>query len=710
MTGSVTHSQIEFLEGRIAPAGLITVTFNNGALELTSDNGAHSFGITALDATTVQLLGTDGTVFHMEGAMDSDSVILTTPIKSLSVTLGSDADQLSVAGLNVGGDIAIDLGGGNNALRFDTITAKRGLEIKGGAAGDDIKIQGGASFVKKDLVLDLGEGENRFDPQSALLDVGGSLTYTGGAGVDSISLSGSLKVKGSAAFNWGAGTNSFGTQVILISNFSVGKDLSFDSSASGPAIPETTSIGLAGLTLSVKGNLEVLDGAGFLDMNPLSGPGLIAKIGSANIVTGGGEAHVGFANSAVSAKSIFIDASESSSSQALLGGFAGSFSSNLTYIGGAGNDQISLQLLSGVNTKGLSNLKLDLGDGLNSVQAFSYAGFFKNVSVTGGSGSDTLVIAAVSAKMSNIAVENGDGDANTQIQLVDSKVSGQIKVTNGTGAGLGGLSLSFLSSQIRGVSYTSDLASNEVSFGTGLGLFFSDAFTIKNSFEVKTGAGNDKVNFQSVTNSKFGKGINLSLGDGENEVGVGFGNVVSKALTITGGSGPDNVEISGSGSLGAVNVSLGAGSNFTALSGNSVALGLSSLNYTSASDGMATDTLLLARIQVLGKSNTEFGAGSSTLKIDDSVFGGPFTADTGAGGDFVSIDTEDSNASTILTKPVTIILGDGDDMLTLGGADAVSTIVNAKAAFKADGGSGMNTLTNSAGNIFAKDPVFEKLT
>jgi hypothetical protein len=711
--GHISH--IEALEGRIAPAGVITVTFDNGALVLTSDDGSHELAITALDATTVRLLGTNGTVFSMDGGAETDTLVLTTPIKSLSVELGSGADQMSVSGLSVAGDIGIDLGDGLNALTLDSITTKRGLAITGGDQDDDIEIEGALTAAKKDIVIDLGNGDNGLSLESALLDVGGTLAYTGGNGADNVSVDGSLRTRGSAQFGWGGGDNDFSAQVSLISSLSIGRDLIFDSSASTSALGQVATIALGGIALNVKGTLRVTDGAGSLDFNPSSGPGLIAKIGGANIVTGAGEAKISFTNSAVASKAVVIDASESSTtnpdpnaiaSQVTLGGFSGSFSSSLTYIGGAGNDSVTMQLL-GAQVKGPSSLKMDLGNGNNTVQAISFAGFFKNVAVTGGTGTDNVTIAALEASLSSIVIDNGDGGASTQIQLAGSKV-GQIKVTNGTGAGTGLVGLGFLDSQIGSVSYVSDLSENNVVVGGGGGFFASSNFSVKN-FEVTTGGGNDSVGFQTA-NAKFSGGAKLTLGDGNNQVNGLLANAMFKSLTVTAGDGTDGLQFTGAGNLGAVNASLGAGVNQAAFSGSTTPLAISSLTFVSASAAMETDGLALARVQVTGKLAATFGAGVSTVQVDDGAIGGPFTVDTGDGADAVVIEMGDSNAGTIFAKAVSIILGGGNDALTLGGNNALSSVVNAKSTFKADGGSGMNTLTNSSDNTFAKEPVFENLT
>ena len=86
---------------------------------------------------------------------------------------------------------------------------------------------------------------------------------------------------------------------------------------------------------------------------------------------------------------------------------------------------------------------------------------------------------------------------------------------------------------------------------------------------------------------------------------------------------------------------------------------------------------------------------------------GTASIDTGGGADSVSLDTIalGGKIGTVLSKAATILLGQGDDTLTLGG-DGIFAFLITKAAFTADGGAGTNTLINPAGNKFAKNPVF----
>lgn len=181
--------------------------------------------------------------------------------------------------------------------------------------------------------------------------------------------------------------------------------------------------------------------------------------------------------------------------------------------------------------------------------------------------------------------------------------------------------------------------------------------------------------------------------------------LTTKALTINGGVGNDTITFSGSGSLGALNLTLGAGSNSASFTGLIGSFTASAFNFTSTSSMAETDTLTLARVQVLGKFDARFGAGASALQIDNSSIGSLFTVDTASGADTVNLDTLDAGTGVVLAKAATLTLGEGDDLLVLGGP-GTGQLLTAKSTFKADAGPGTNTLTNAMTNIFAKTPVF----
>jgi hypothetical protein len=701
-------SRIEALESRIAPA-TVTVSLLGGALNLAGDGGPHDVTIRALDASTFQLTGAAGTLFHMDGvATDSDTLVLVSPLKSFTATLGDGDDKLSLIGLNIGGDVTIDGGAGTNGTNIDTVAIKGSLKITGGAGADTVKATGGTFSVKKDAIVELGDGGNSFTTEASLIQIGKSLSYTGGSGVDSFTVpKGGASIGGNLSITLGAGASTVGVQVTSI--FSVGKNLIVDSSAS--LAGDTVSLSLTSYFGKIGGDLKITDGAANLSFTQYF-IGLNSVRGNFNVVTGGGTSAFYFQTLQLTGKSITIDASASSSSTVSFIGYAGSILKGFKYTGGSGPDTVSFQVLGGAGRAFNSALDISLGDGDNSAAIGTYGSTFKTVSVTGGTGKDQVTLAAIGGKASSVKIDNGDGLAVTYIGLFNSTISGALSVINGADPGLSQLSFAVANSTIGSFDYTSEAGKNDISLGTavagGSGLPLTlGGLTVKKTMHIATGSGDDSLNFGTAANVKVGKEIKLELGDGTNLVTGTPSNVVTKKFSFTGGSGQDTISLVGaSNNLGAVALTLGAGVNAATLSGGGAGtMMLSSLSFTSTSAAADTDSLTLARVLVSGKLDAKLGAGISALTIDDSTFGNLFMIDTGAGADTVKIDNGATNTGTVLVKAAVLNLGDGDDLLILGG-NGTTSLLKTKAAFSADGGTGSNTLNNDGGNVFAKDPVF----
>jgi len=699
----IAPSRIESLESRIAPASLVTVTFTKGALTLTGDAGAHDFTVTSLDATTTELHAATGTLFHMDGVADSDTLLLTSAVKSLTATLGDAADHVGLTGLNVGGDVTITGGNGANTVDINTVSISGGLKITGGTDGDVITTAAGSLIVKKSLTLDLGNGANSLVNNASLV-VGKDVTYTGGTGTDGFGIVlGSMSIAGNLSLTTGAGDATVGLGAPNAPIFfGVGKKFTIDST--GSLAGDDVQVVVGGYATKVGGDIQVTDGAGDLSFGTQSVAAAGFR-GNISIVSGPGEVEVQLALYQFSAKSITVDASASTKSSVLMGGFGTSFSSNVHYTGGTGDDSFAITTYGASGGSIGTSLVADLGDGKNEVNVVSSAGFFKTAKVTTGAGDDTIMVGALGAKMTSLDVQTGGGTDTVQIALLSSIVSGKISVANAATAVKSTVSLGFLSSVIGSVDV--NLAGgdgNKVQFGSAFATSYTNGLMVKKTLHVATGAGADTVDFSGVSNIKVAGGIALELGDGANVVTGPFANLVTKGVSITGGSGADSVALSGSGNLGAVVLTLGAGANTAAITGGAAPLALGSLVYGSASAAADADGLSLARLIVAGKVDAKFGAGVSTFLVDDSIVGGTFNAETDAGADVVKIDTTDSYTGTVLAKAVTLKLGDDSDTLVLGG-NGTSELVTTKAAFTADGGAGTNTLTNDMANVFAKTPV-----
>jgi len=706
MRNASRYSGIELLESRIAPAALVTVAFTKGALSLTGDTGDHDFSITALDATTFQLHAATGTLFHMTGATDTDTLTFSAPLKSITANLSDGSDHVSLVGLTVAGDVSIAGGNGTNEVDVNTVVIKGGFKVTGGSGADTISVAAGAFSVAKDAVFQLGDGANSLTTASVLFHVGGQLSYTGGTGSDNFALTGgNFSVAGNLTLTLGSGSG--GINIATTSGFTVGKNITLDSSASlaGDAIAYV----LSSYQTRIGSALQVTDGAGNLSFEEASIPGLGAGGigGKISIVTGPGTASLMLETLQLVAKSITIDASASSSSNVEIGGLASGAVTNLKYTGGAGSDSLGVEAL-GISAS--SSVIADMGDGTNNVEILSFGGAFKTAKIAGGSGTNNVEVGFINSKISTIDIENGSGTAQTAIFLVNSSVSGSISVTNDPATTSTTFALGFSNAVVGSVNYYGGGGTNAVSFGSsggvlGGGITGFSGLTVKQTIHVVTGSGDDTVDFTGAANVKVAQGINLELGDGTNGVTGTVANFVTKTFIVTGGAGGDTVALTGSGNLGAVNLSLGPGANSAGISGGVTSLGIASLSFTSTSAAGDADSLILSRVTATGNFSAKFGADASTLQIDDTVIGGTFFADTGAGSDLVKIDTGATNTGTILAKAVTISLGDGDDTLVLGG-NGTSSLLTTKSTFHSDGGTGSNTLTNDAGNVFAKPPVF----
>jgi len=704
---SLAMPRIEVLEPRIAPAAIVTVSFTGGALNLTGDTGDHQFKITALDEGAFQLQAVNNSVlFHVDGvATDTDTLLLTGPIKSLTATGGTGVDAIDLIGLTIAGNVKIDGGVGANTTTFDTVAIKGGLQVLGGAGADHLLAPQGSLSVKKDVVLSLGDGANGFESYASTFQVGGQITCTGGSGADAFGIyNGVFSVGGNLTLNLGAGSASLTTVAVgaLLGSFKVGKKLTFDTAQS--LAGELSTFAVAATQVQIGGDTQITDGLGDLSVSltdSVTG-GFLNLRGALSVVSGGGGLAFTFGAAQAAAKSISIDASAATIGSVSLGAGALSVPKGVTYTGGNVANAFSLlgrDVISG------SSLQLNLGAGGTNTLSLSSsaAGFFQKTTVIGGSGDDSISIDLFKAKTASIDIQPGTGADQVSIALAQSTVSGKVSVTPAADSAAGKLTLKATNSTIGSLDYLSARNGNEVKVTS-----LSNGLTVKKAIHIVGGAGDDVIDFGTVLNFKIVQGFKLELGDGTNEVTGNFSNLTAKSFTLTGGVGQDTVDLGGSGSLGTVSLTLGAGKNAATFEGSTFPLTLSALAYISASGATDPDSLTLDHVGVTGKLDAKFGAGISTLLIDDSIIGGTLKADTGAGADVAKLDTGATNAGTVLAKAVSLILGDDADMLILGG-NGTSSLLTTKSTFFADGGVGTNTLTNDAGNVFAKAPTFVSL-
>jgi len=284
--------RMECLEDKRPLAANLAVDVIDGDLFITGDAGDSAFAIDDGDVAGEFLLINRGSFFDTVNGQ----------------TFGEINNEYLVSGVT--GDFNIDLGGGNDLIRFVEVDLPGSLDLNGGAGDDtfffgffedpdfaapvsiagDLDVAGGDGnelLVMRDAEIggsfsyDGGLGTTNFQIQAGILDIGtplhepetvigGSLTITGGDENDFISPK-SLEIGGSLQLNAGAGND----QVDVI-DVSFGTLVDVDLGAGSNQIDVENVSGGSSLTVSGTGtnDISVIDVSTSLSVSVLTGSGV----------------------------------------------------------------------------------------------------------------------------------------------------------------------------------------------------------------------------------------------------------------------------------------------------------------------------------------------------------------------------------------------------------------------------------------------------
>jgi hypothetical protein len=321
----------------------------------------------------------------------------------------------------------------------------------------------------------------------------------------------------------------------------------------------------------------------------------------------------------------------------------------LTVVTGDGNDQVDIEGF------GAQNVTIDTGAGndgsgeiftespalsINLPVTVSSANISKSLVLVTGSGDDFATINNVTAH--DIVLNTGsgnDGDQGTPISIYNVNVKGNLTLVTGSG---------------------NDFA--YMHSGDG------QASNINGFVTVDMGADNDNL---EIVDQSIGKDLNVFLGNGTNTAGIGgglegeVGNAEGRLdirhnLNIYGGSQTDNVGLFNLSVHNDLFADLGAGADNLLLGGNEGSIIAINRNAT-----------------LLG------GSGGDNMSLNFTNIGGNALIDAGSNADTVLID------SCHVAKTATLLMGAGDDTLTLTNSTAAKLI--------ARGGPGFDTFNNDLG-------------
>jgi len=502
-------SNLEILEPRLAPAGVVTLTTVNGVLTVTGTTDSNNILITESAPGEWRVMETapSGTTFRLNGAAAVASVVMPAQNTIQLNLLGGALDILQINNLKLAGD----------------------LNINGGDGVDQINIY--TSHVVGKVGFDGGNGDDYFNMDTSS-SIGGAVSLKGGAGADTVEFYGSQFGAG-VTVDLGSGANGFymsGTATVF-GNLTI-------SAAGTPLGTQSVNIGGTG---SVGGNLTVKSTSSPLFMNLTATPGDNLRIGGGlTVQTGAGNDTINMANTLYVGGSFTINAGNGNN---YLTQNSGTLTAGtIKYTGGTGADWlqfIGANVVTGAGTSinlgsgGINRLDLSCTSSVRIAGALNLVGgtgvddlivqtpvlnITGTLSFNAAAGTNSMTFKPVNANVGAVNYTGGNGSDNIDIGDYLSGAVTRITVSGGitSSLGAGDNVMDLRDTVIQGaVRITSSSAStllervrlNEAIILGNLDINLSgaagsrvmvDDSTINGATVISTGAGNDTIEFESL--------------------------------------------------------------------------------------------------------------------------------------------------------------------------------------------------------------------
>ena len=188
------HAAVEQLEARIAPAGLVLAVYDAATRELTltGDDLDNKVAIFQTSATTWRVEGRDtfGTDPVLETAINvlGETQFDVGAIAKLSIVTKGGADRVEITNLYNLTSLNADMGAGDDSLKTEGFRVNGNAAFTTGAGVDSVEFDGNLGRITGDLsITDSGDGLT-FTFRAERTRIGGSVTYTGSAGVDIVTM------------------------------------------------------------------------------------------------------------------------------------------------------------------------------------------------------------------------------------------------------------------------------------------------------------------------------------------------------------------------------------------------------------------------------------------------------------------------------------------------------------------------------------------
>lgn len=618
----VRAAEIQALEPRTLPAGIVTASFASNLLTLTGDGKGND--------VVVDVVGTDtGVQLRVTG-------IHGTSVKVGSEISGSD-ESVPFNPTSVFG-IVVSLGGGSDSIEVDvasglgTRTLTK-LDINTGDEADRIEVALGAGTnLNFTDVVSLKTGED-FDMVNVVLlgSVSMAKTLTVDTGLDSdqanisVGLDATLTVTGATVFNLSDGEDEL--------QFSGEGTVAFNNTLTINAGEDSDEVLFdldKGLTVKGATTINLLDGDDTVSF--LHTSSTIDFQAGVTINLGSGDDHVFFnAEEEVEVIPVVEVTLEFGNGTLRAAGSTG-----LTITGGSGSDHV--EIIERLVLPG--GLNLNLGDGADEVHIDTGVG--------------TIVEGVAANSIGKLTIDTGDDADDVEFHVFEGTslaVSGAALFNTGKGNDL--------------IEFFSELT--VTTFAAGL--------TIDTGATSSTQSGSDHIDLGSglAEGGKIGVtgAVKIATGGGADYVSIDSTLAVSGDLNIDTGSGNDllNLYLQESptpvadgvahNTLGSITINSGSGSDFVEI-------------YTSPE----------ATTRVSGIVSITTGTGADEVWVDteaDLTIVKDLKIDTGAGDDFVFVEV--IAGAFQVNGNQSVNLGDDDDCFVQGQSDALDDFRNPEGSF-----------------------------
>jgi hypothetical protein len=629
--------------------------------------------------------------------------------ESILYTAGDGNDDLEFAGsATLAGGIRMTTGGDVDEFRFtgEAAIVKMGktpsghsIFFDGGANETNLEIETASIIAAGGFEFITGDATNAFDFDGrngritvGKLPTGQSIKYVGGASSDDFTISTStLVLAGSLDLAMGGLSGTF----TLENGSGVTKIGKGPDGVSVRCVGSRITFTAESSNLSLAGGMEVTSTADQVDLllNGENGRMLIGKMTSGHSIklTGGGVTQF----------------SSEVASFTALGGIecVGGTASTNTFSMFGQNAAVNIGKLSSG-----ASLRFQ-GGSLNDVLSLtvSNVNLAGGVDFNGGGGFNTLRfdnqgVTRVGALSTGESFKYVGGDSADTLDLGSGVLAlkGSVVMTGGNGdndVSLGGVAVTVGKSPA-GVSVA-------MTGGTGPDIVaLHETVTLAGSLTLDGGSGADQLALSGMASVKIGGDVTFNGGPGSNEFHLEADTItLAKSLTVTNGDGGSEVTIFGAGSIGGdVSLNLGASianpqmAAIRSLNGLPSGLLLKGGLTVVSTATAAEDSFELANVAVTRAVSVTMGAGVSTVIIDNLVARDTLTIATGEGGDSISIERNNLFGNSVIAKLATIQAGGGTDSVLIGsltpapnGGVADSTRVRFLGGLTVDGGPGSDT-------------------